>query len=60
MRATSTSTIRREEKGKPRHSDSGHDGDQEWDGGQELDDGQELDGEQDGGQVLMAGYQAAR
>jgi len=47
-RATSTSTIKREEKEKPRHSDS------------RLDDGQELDGRQDGGPALTMGYQAAR
>jgi len=39
-RATSTSTIKREEKEKPKHSDSG----QEVESGQALDSRQELDG----------------
>ena len=43
MSAASTSTIKREEKEKPRHSDSGQDG------GQELDDEQDLDSKYEGG-----------
>ena len=49
--ATSTNTIKREDKERPRDSDSGQalesrrelDGGHEWDNGQELDSGEELD-----------------